>query len=145
MADDQLQEQTKRALENESYSQIHSIRHLRSTLSRSLSASILAIESQRISLVQRQPRTVMTADLARARDTNDKEDTRSWELMRSYVGLKGLHEILTLGGGTNEASVILWRDVLAALEKHSTVEILQSSEVSDSSKDDDILTSRWVM
>ncbi|KAI9639157.1 N-acetyltransferase B complex non catalytic subunit-domain-containing protein [Dioszegia hungarica] len=109
-----LSEQIKHAVENESYSQITGIRQLQLTLATSLPAAHLAVESGRIASLRRDTAylagSVISAELAHARDADEGADTRNWELIPLLVGETSMGEMLNLGGG-GRGWVRSWREV----------------------------------
>lgn len=80
---------------------------------------MLAIESQRLALLQPGAKGFKAADISaqleRARDADVGADTRNWELVPMLVGNKAMSEVLSLGAG-GSGWVKRWRVVLGAVE-----------------------------
>lgn len=108
----------KQALENESYSQIHSIRTLRCTLSKSLPCAMLAIEAQQTALVSKEKAPPqLPTELRFARDADDGQDTRDWALMPTLVGSRPIQGVISLSDGINRDWISAWRRVLRGVEE----------------------------
>jgi len=86
-ADGQLPEYMKQAIEHGSFSKIHSIRSLASTLSKSQSKATLSVEQTRYRLLKGDPVSRALSGLTTLKK-EEMEDTRNWELMPSIGGFR---------------------------------------------------------
>ena len=103
--DDQLPEYMKQAIENGSFSKIHSIRSLASTLAHSRTQAGLSIEQSRYRLLSGDPAARAVSGLTRLK-SGEMEDSRNWELMPSIGGLRmavaDLTRLTDVGAGSLE-------------------------------------------
>jgi N-terminal acetyltransferase B complex non-catalytic subunit len=86
-ADGQLPEYMKQAIEHGSFSKIHSIRSLASTLANSQTRATFSIEQTRYRILKGDPVPRALSGLTCLK-SGEMEDSRNWELMPSIGGLR---------------------------------------------------------
>jgi hypothetical protein len=121
-----MPEYVKQALEHESYSKIHPIGTLSSTLAYSLPNATMRVESLRLGLMsatQKEPiqSGTMSNDLERVLTTDKLEDTRSWELIPEIGGgLSGTREMTVVGNEISKAWIRIIGRILMAFTNHTS-------------------------
>lgn len=115
-----MPEYIKQALQHESYTKLHGIRHLFDAMKSSLSRCAAEVESARIHIISQNELTTSDEDsLRRIEGVERMSDNRNWELMPDSPGAgekEGLRGVTSLGDGeVSEGSVRAWAGVLSGV------------------------------
>lgn len=116
-----MPEYIKQALQHESYTKLHGIRHLFDAMKSSLSRGAAEIESARIHLISQNELTPSDEDsLRRIEGLERMSDNRNWELMPDLLGAgekEGMRGVTSPGvnGEMSEGWVRAWAGVLGGV------------------------------